>query len=59
MRVCKVKCNATKEYGLSSDYYCADDGKYYKTKEIYEEYKINKEYFETNKIKLKIEKNLK
>lgn len=46
MRVRKVKCNATKEYGTSSDFYYADDGKYYKTKEIYEEYKIDKEYFE-------------
>lgn len=46
MRVRKVKCNATKEYGTSSDFYYADDGKYYKTKEIYEEYKIDKKYFE-------------
>ena len=46
MRVHKVKCNATKECGTSSDFYYADDGKYYKTKEIYDEYKIYKEYFE-------------
>lgn len=52
MRVRKVKCNATKEYGLSSDFYHADDGKYYKTKEIYDEYKINKEYFEKFYIKI-------
>ncbi len=46
MRLQKVKCNATKEYGLSSEFYYADDGKYYKTKKIYEEYKFKKEYFE-------------
>lgn len=46
MRVRKVKCNATKEYGTSYEFYYADDGKYYKTKEIYDEYKIDKEYFE-------------
>lgn len=52
MRVRKVKCNATKEYGTSSDFYYADDGKYYKTKEIYEEYKFDKEYFEKFYIKI-------
>ncbi len=46
MRARKVKCNATKEYGSASEFYCADDGKYYKTKEIYNEYKFNKKYFE-------------
>lgn len=52
MRIRKIKCNATKEYGLSSDFYYADDGKYYKTKQIYEEYKINKVYFEKFYIKV-------
>lgn len=45
MRARRVKCNATKEYGTPSDFYLADDGNYYKTKEIYEEYKVDKEYF--------------
>ena len=40
----KVKCQITKEIGSSDTFYKADNGLYYKSKELYEEYKTEAEY---------------
>ena len=36
----QVKCQITKECGTSDDFYKAPNGKYYKTKNIYDEWKL-------------------
>ena len=40
----KVKCRITGEIGNSDTFYKADNGLYYKSKELYEEYKQEAEY---------------
>ena len=40
----RVKCQITKEIGNSDIFYKADNGLYYKSKELYEEYKTEAEY---------------
>ena len=40
----RVKCQITKEIGNSDIFYKADNGLYYKSKELYEEYKQEAEY---------------
>ena len=40
----RVKCQITKEIGNSDVFYKADNGLYYKSKELYEEYKQEAEY---------------
>ena len=36
----KVKCVVTNEYGMSDTFYRAENGKYYKTEEIFEKYQF-------------------
>lgn len=40
----KVKCRVTGEYGYDCVFFKADNGKYYKTKEVYEDWLKQKEY---------------
>ena len=40
----KVKCQVTGEYGNSDNFFKASNGKYYKTKEIYSNWKLQSEY---------------
>lgn len=40
----KVKCRVTGECGYDCEFYKADNGKYYKNKEVYDNWTIQKEY---------------
>lgn len=42
----KVKCQVTGICGTSDTFYKAPNGKYYETEDIYETYKLDKEYYE-------------